>query len=153
MSGQDTRIYQALALPDEALANGGTEILRAGVIDGELYVTARRAFKAHATWGDVLADTARRIALLYSAEDTDLSEAEILTDIVEAFVADLGAQKISKPSPAKKAKPKGRKSPARTAAAVHSASSSRKKSSTTKTASGKTSARKSVKRRNAKRAR
>jgi hypothetical protein len=105
MSAQDKLIYQALALPNEALTNGGTEIMRAGIIDGELYVTARRAFKNPAKWGDVLAETARRIALLYSAEDTDLTEAEIRTDILEAFAADLGAKKIENTSKKKKASP------------------------------------------------
>jgi hypothetical protein len=103
MAGQGTQVYEALALPDEALANGGTEILRAGVIDGELYVTARRAFRDPAKWGDVLADIARRLALIYSAEDTELTEAEILTDIAEALAADLGAKKVSeKPKTAKR---------------------------------------------------
>ena len=44
----------------------------------------------HRQWGDVLADITRHLALLYAAEDTDLSEAEIRTDIMEAFIADLG---------------------------------------------------------------
>jgi hypothetical protein len=96
--------YDALALPDEALANSGTEILRAGIIDGELYVTARRAFKDASKWGDVLAETARRIALLYSAEDTGLTEAEVRTDILEAFAADLGAKKIAAKPSARRAK-------------------------------------------------
>jgi len=103
MAGQGTQVYEALALPDEALAHGGTEILRAGVIDGELYVTARRAFKDPAKWGDVLADIARRLALIYSAEDTELTEAEILIDIAEAIAADLGAKKVrEKPKAAKR---------------------------------------------------
>jgi hypothetical protein len=104
MAGQEKLVYQALALPDEALASGGTEILRAGVIDGELYVTAHRAFKDPANWGDVLSDIAKRVALLYSAEDTDLTEAEILIEIAEAFAADLGAKKVAaKPKAAKRA--------------------------------------------------
>jgi hypothetical protein len=106
MAGQEKLIYQALALPDEALVNGGTEILRAGVIDGELYVTARRVFKDPAKWGDVLSDVAKRIALLYSAEDTDLTEAEILTEIAEAFAADLGAKKVAAPKAAKRPAPR-----------------------------------------------
>ena len=101
MPGPETQVYQALALPDEALTNGGTEILRAGIIDGELYVTARRAFKDHAKWGDVLAEIAQRLALIYSAEDAELDEREILIDIVEAIARDLGARKAPK-----KAKPK-----------------------------------------------
>ena len=91
---ETNQIYDALALPDEALDNGGMEILRVGIIDDELYVTARRAFKDPAKWGDVLADIARRIALLYSAEDTSLTEQEILVSIEEAFAADLGAPVI-----------------------------------------------------------
>jgi Domain of unknown function (DUF5076) len=107
MAGEGTEVYDALALPDEALAHGGTEILRAGVIDGELYVTARRAFRDPAKWGDVLSDIAKRIALIYSAEDTDLTEAEILTEIAEAFAADLGAKKVAaKPKAAKRPPPR-----------------------------------------------
>ena len=44
----DPRIYQALALPEQALENGGLEILRLGIIDDELYVSALPAFKAPA---------------------------------------------------------------------------------------------------------
>ena len=87
-------IYDALALPADALDNGGVEILRVGIMQNELYVTARRAFEDPAMWGQVLADIARRIALLQSAEDTSLSEKEILVSIEEAFAADLGAPVI-----------------------------------------------------------
>lgn len=90
----DNRPYDALALPSEALTDGGVEILRAGIINEELYVMARRAFKDPARWGEVLADIARRIALYQSAEDTDLTEQEILTQIEQAFAADLGASEV-----------------------------------------------------------
>ncbi len=85
--------YDALAIPNEALANGGTEILRAGLIDDELYVTARHAFKDPAQWGEVLADITRRLALLYSME-TDLSETEALVEIEEAYAAEMGAKVV-----------------------------------------------------------
>jgi hypothetical protein len=112
MPGPETQVYQALALPDEALANGGTEILRAGIIDGELYVTARRAFKDHTKWGDVLAEIAQRLALIYSAEDAELDEGEILTDIAEAIAADLGARAVTEAAkPKAKKKAAARKSP------------------------------------------
>ena len=55
----DPRIYQALALPEQALENGGLEILRLGIIDDELYVSALPAFKAPAQWGEVLAEVAQ----------------------------------------------------------------------------------------------
>ncbi len=35
MAGEERRFTRRSALPDEALAYGGTEILRAGLIDGE----------------------------------------------------------------------------------------------------------------------
>ena len=77
MPSSDKPIYDALAIPHEAVANGGVEILRAGLVDDELYVTARHAFNDPAQWGEVLADITRRLALLYSME-TDLTEAEAL---------------------------------------------------------------------------
>jgi len=61
MSMTEPRIYQALALADEALDKGGVEILRAGLVDDELYVSALRAFDDPATWGEVLGDIARRL--------------------------------------------------------------------------------------------
>jgi uncharacterized protein DUF5076 len=90
MPSSDKPIYDALAIPNEAIANGGVEILRAGLVDDELYVTARHAFKDPAQWGEVLADITRRLALLYSME-TDLTEAEALTEIEEAYAAEMGA--------------------------------------------------------------
>jgi hypothetical protein len=101
MSNDDPRIYDALALPPEALNNGGAEILRVGIISNELYVQARRAFKDPARWGEVLADIARELALFHSAEDTSLSEEEILTQIEQAFAADLGAPAVDDAAPAK----------------------------------------------------
>ena len=62
----DPRIYQALALPEQALENGGLEILRLGIVDDELYVSALPAFKAPAQWGEVLAEVARRLWRIYA---------------------------------------------------------------------------------------
>ena len=90
----DKRVYEALALPNEALENGGVEVLRAGIIDDELYVSARRAFKDAAEWGDLLAEVARRVAVAYALDDSDLSEQEALAAIEEAFAAALGAPVI-----------------------------------------------------------
>lgn len=93
-------VYDALAIPNEALANGGVEILRAGLIDDELFVTARHAFKDPAQWGEILAHITRRLALLYAME-TDLSEAEALAEIEEAYAAEMGAPVIEdQPAPA-----------------------------------------------------
>lgn len=106
-------VYQALMLPNEALDKGGIEILRAGLIDGELYVTARRTFRDPSEWGEVLADIARRLALLYSAEG-EFEEAEAVAMIESAFAADMGAPKVRKRAGAtaavkRKAPPRERK--------------------------------------------
>src|SRR5262249_59095860 len=68
MADQDNPIYEALVIPNEALDKGGVEILRAGLVADELYVTARRAFDDPAMWGQVLGDITRRIARIYAAE-------------------------------------------------------------------------------------
>jgi Domain of unknown function (DUF5076) len=103
----DRRVYQALALPEQALENGGLEILRLGIINDELYVSALPAFEAPGQWGEVLAEVARRLGTVYAAQKTGLNEKDVTTDIVQAFAAEMGARPAkaaSKPAnkPAKK---------------------------------------------------
>src|SRR6267378_800273 len=97
----DTRIYEALVIPNEALDKGGVEILRAGLVDDELYVSALRAFDDPATWGEVLGDIARRLGTIFAAEG-DLSEKEALAAIASAFAADLGAPVVKASAPRRK---------------------------------------------------
>ena len=123
MADGENKMYHALVLPEEALAKGGAEILRAGLIEDELFVGAARAFADPAVWGDVLADIARHIATMMSAEDGAASEQEILTIIGEAFVTDLGGtevkdrivkpRKSAKKTAKKKAVKKSAKKPAK----------------------------------------
>lgn len=96
----DPRIYQALALPEQALENGGLEILRAGIVQDELYVLALPAFKAPAQWGEVLADIARRLGAIYAAQNAGLTKKDVTVQIAEAFAADMGARPV-KSAPAK----------------------------------------------------
>jgi len=99
----DPRIYQALALPEQALDNGGLEILRLGIIDDELYVSALPAFKAPAQWGEVLAEVAVRLGAVYAAQNTGLNKKDVTVEIAEAFAAELGAQPVKATNkPAKK---------------------------------------------------
>ena len=98
----DPRIYQALALPEEALEKGGLEILRLGIIDDELYVSALPAFKAPAQWGEVLAEVAARLGAIYATQNTGLSKKDVTIDIVEAFAAEMGARPVKAAKPAKK---------------------------------------------------
>jgi Domain of unknown function (DUF5076) len=97
MAGPDDNpIYEALVIPNEALDKGGVEILRAGIVKDELYVTARRAFDDPAMWGEVLGDVTRRIARVYAAEGK-YTQKDALAAISGAFAADLGAPVISEP--------------------------------------------------------
>lgn len=81
----DHKIYDALPIANDALDRGGVELLRAGVVDEELFITARCvAFPEPAHWGFVLADVARRLASLYAA-DGNFAEAKVRTAIVGAF--------------------------------------------------------------------
>jgi hypothetical protein len=110
-------IYEALVIPNDALDKGGVEILRAGLVNDELYVTARRVFTDPATWGEVLADITRRLARIHAA-DGGHKEKEVLAAIESAFAADLGAPVISaRRKPARKAagtrKPTRAKKPAK----------------------------------------
>jgi hypothetical protein len=98
----DPRIYQALALPEQALEHGGLEILRLGIVDDELYVSALPAFKAPAQWGEVLAEVATRLGAIYAAQKTGLNKKDVTIDIVEAFAAEMGARPVKANKPAKK---------------------------------------------------
>jgi len=92
----DNAIYEALVIPNEALDKGGVEILRGGLVDGELYVTARRAFDDPGMWGEVLGELTRRIARIYAAEGK-YSQKDALAAIGGAYAADLGAPVVSAP--------------------------------------------------------
>src|SRR5713226_9775238 len=81
----DHPIYEALPISNDVLDKGGVELLRAAVVDEELFIMARRdAFTGPAPWGFVLADIARRLASLYAAEG-NLTEAEVTASIVDEF--------------------------------------------------------------------
>ena len=105
MASDDPRIYQALALPEQALENGGVEILRVGIVDDELYVSALPAFKDVGQWGEVLSEVSRRLGAIYAAQTEGLSKRDVTIAIAEAYVADFGAPPVkakSKSSTAKK---------------------------------------------------
>ena len=114
----DPRVYQALALPDKALERGGVEILRLGIIDDELYVSALPAFSAPAQWGEVLAEVAERLGAIYAAQKTGLDQKDVTVQIAEAFVSELGAQPVkaqAKGRAKKQARPKAPTAKSRTA--------------------------------------
>jgi hypothetical protein len=113
---EDPRVYQALALPNDALEKGGVEILRAGIIQDELYVSALPAFKNADQWGEVLSEVARRLGAIYAAQNPSLDKRDVTIAIAEAFVADFGASPVkakSSPRPANKTAKKPAKKPAK----------------------------------------
>jgi hypothetical protein len=103
-NADDPKVYQALALPDKALEGGGVEILRLGIIDDELYVSALPVFSAPTQWGEVLAEVAERLGAIYAAQKAGLDQNDATVQIAEAFVSELGAQPV-------KAQAKGRAKP------------------------------------------
>ena len=92
----DTRIYEALVIPNDALDKGGMEILRAGLVDDELYVTARRVFKDPATWGEILGEITQRLGRIYAAEG-EYKAKEVIAAIENAFAAEMGATPVAAP--------------------------------------------------------
>jgi uncharacterized protein DUF5076 len=90
----DPRIYHALALPADALDEGGTEILRVGIVKDVLYVTALPVFKDLGKWGVVLADVAARLGAIHAAKGSGLSKKDVAVQIAEAFAAEMGARPV-----------------------------------------------------------
>ncbi|HLK81432.1 MAG TPA: DUF5076 domain-containing protein [Xanthobacteraceae bacterium] len=79
-------IYDALPISNDALDKGGVELLRAAVVDEELFIMARvAAFPGPGPWGWVLADVARRLASLHAAEGK-FTEAKATDAIVDSFM-------------------------------------------------------------------
>ena len=79
--------FAELAVPPDALEQGGVEVLRAAVVDGAVSVALRRSFDDPATWGRLLVDLARQAARAY-AVDTDMSEDEAFERIRAAIEAE-----------------------------------------------------------------
>jgi len=116
IGNDDPRVYRALALPEKALENGGLEILRLGIIDDELYVSALPAFESPAQWGEVLAQVSLRLGAIYAAQDKGLNKKDVTVEIVEAFAAEMGAKPVKAASAkAKPAAPKSKKTAKKTA--------------------------------------
>jgi hypothetical protein len=65
-----------------------TEVLRAFVLDGGLSIAFTRAFEEPDIWGLLLVDIARHAARAY-ARESDITEDEALTRIVDMFEAEI----------------------------------------------------------------
>lgn len=81
-------LFDALKAPPAALEQGGTEVLRAAVVDGGLHLSLRRAFADPEAWGMILADLTRHVARLYKTEE-DLAEEQTIARIRNLFDAEM----------------------------------------------------------------
>ncbi len=80
--------FDALAVPPTALEQGGYEVLRAAIVDGNLHVSLRRAFDAPEVWGVLLADVARHIARIY-AREASMPEEQVVDKVWAMFEAEM----------------------------------------------------------------
>ena len=74
--------------PDVIGRDDAKEVLRAFVVDGGLSIAFTRAFEKPDMWGLLLVDVARHAARAY-AQETSLTEEEVLTRIVDMFEAEI----------------------------------------------------------------
>jgi hypothetical protein len=82
--------YEALAVPPTALEKGGTEVLRAAIVEGGLHVSLRRAFDDPEAWGMIMADVTRHVARIYRTED-NIPEERTIERIRNLFDAEMDA--------------------------------------------------------------
>lgn len=82
--------FDALNAPPTALEQGGTEVLRAAIVEGGLHVSLRRAFEDPEAWGMILADVTRHVARIYRTED-NIPEERTIERIRNLFDAEMDA--------------------------------------------------------------
>jgi hypothetical protein len=85
-----TAAFEALHVPPAVHEHGGTEILRAVIVDGALHVSLRRAFDDPEAWGMLIADITRHVARIYATEDK-FREAETIERIRALYEAEMDA--------------------------------------------------------------
>jgi hypothetical protein len=82
--------FDALKAPPTALEKGGTEVLRAAIVDGGLHVSLRRAFDDPEAWGMLIADVTRHVARIYRTE-SNMPEERTIERIRNIFDAEMDA--------------------------------------------------------------
>ena len=81
-------VFDALHIPPAALEQGGTEVLRAVIVEGELHISLRRAFEDPETWGMLLADIARHVGRSYASESA-VSEQTVIDRLCAVFESEM----------------------------------------------------------------
>jgi hypothetical protein len=81
-------VFDALHVPPAALEQGGVEVLRAVIIEGDLHVSLRRAFDDPEPWGMLIADVTRHIARIYATESS-LTPDQVLERVRATYDAEM----------------------------------------------------------------
>ena len=81
-------VFDALHVPPAALDQGGVEILRAVIVDGELHVSLRPAFDEPDPWGMLIADVTRHIARIYATE-SKLTQDQVIERVRTIYEAEM----------------------------------------------------------------
>jgi Domain of unknown function (DUF5076) len=81
-------VFDALQVPPAALDQGGVEVLRAVIVDGDLHVSLRRAFDDPDPWGMLIADITRHIARIYSTE-SKLTQDQVIDRVRTIYEAEM----------------------------------------------------------------
>jgi Domain of unknown function (DUF5076) len=87
MSDKTAKVEE-LKLPPAALEQGGYEVLRAVICEGNLHVALQRAFDEPEVWGILLADVARHIGRIYAAE-MSMREDQVVDKVWAMFKAEM----------------------------------------------------------------
>jgi hypothetical protein len=82
--------FDPLKAPPTALEKGGTEVLRAAIVEGGLHVSLRRAFDDPEAWGMLIADLTRHVARIYRTE-ANMPEERTIERIRNIFDAEMDA--------------------------------------------------------------
>jgi uncharacterized protein DUF5076 len=82
--------FDPLKAPPTALEKGGTEVLRAAIVEGGLHVSLRRAFDDPEAWGMLIADVTRHVARIYRTE-ASMPEDRTIERIRNIFDAEMDA--------------------------------------------------------------
>jgi len=77
--------YEQIELPAELTAQSGLEVLRAGIVDGDLQIVLKRCFDEPDAWGDAAAEILQYAAKIY-ANETDIGAEDALGRMVETFM-------------------------------------------------------------------
>ena len=77
--------YEQIELPADLTAQSGLEVLRVGIIGGNLQIVLKRAFDEPEAWGAAAAEILQYAAKVY-ANETDIAAEDALGRMVETFM-------------------------------------------------------------------